>query len=121
MGCANTKTAVEQPPVAPTVVATDPQKGDDLLNVAPAAAYPTKGPHQGKSTEQPTTPQVVDSISALFGGKHAILSYQWDVQEHVVAVRELLKKRGIPTWMDIDGCDALLERVELTKITNTFR
>jgi hypothetical protein len=36
-----------------------------------------------------------------WGTKHIILSYQWDVQVEVTNVRELLKKRGVPVWMDI--------------------
>lgn len=29
---------------------------------------------------------------------------QWDAQDEVKAIGGLLKARGIPTWMDIDGC-----------------
>jgi male-specific lethal 1 len=39
----------------------------------------------------------------MFGKKHAILSYQWDNQEEVKVARDLLKAKGVPTWMDIDG------------------
>lgn len=36
-------------------------------------------------------------------GKHAFLSYQWDVQEQVKEIKGLLNERQIKCWMDIDG------------------
>lgn len=36
-------------------------------------------------------------------GKHAMLSYQWNVQEEVKKIEEMLKKRNVKCWMDIDG------------------
>jgi hypothetical protein len=36
-------------------------------------------------------------------GKHAFLSYQWDVQAQVVQIKELLNERNVKCWMDIDG------------------
>jgi hypothetical protein len=36
-------------------------------------------------------------------GKHAFLSYQWDVQAQVVQIKELLTERNVKCWMDIDG------------------
>jgi hypothetical protein len=36
-------------------------------------------------------------------GKHAFLSYQWDVQPAVVEVKDLLTRKGVRCWMDIDG------------------
>ena len=44
-----------------------------------------------------------DKLVDLFGSKHVVLSYQWDIQDLVVNAREQLKARGVPTWMDIDG------------------
>eukprot|EP01052_Picozoa_sp_SAG31_P018719 SAG31_NODE_1338_length_8731_cov_14.189643_1_plen_1748_part_10 len=35
--------------------------------------------------------------------KHAMVSYQWDDQERVIATRETLTRLGVPCWMDIDG------------------
>ena len=36
-------------------------------------------------------------------GKHAFLSYQWDVQGQVVQIKELLNERNVKCWMDIAG------------------
>lgn len=36
-------------------------------------------------------------------GKHAFLSYQWDVQDKVLQIKTFLTERGIKCWMDIDG------------------
>ena len=33
------------------------------------------------------------------GGKHCMLSYQWDSQSQVLSAREYLASLGIPTWM----------------------
>ena len=32
-----------------------------------------------------------------------MLSYQWDVQDRVIATREILTRSGVPCWMDVDG------------------
>jgi hypothetical protein len=45
----------------------------------------------------PTTPPLLPD------GKHAFLSYQWDVQGQVVQIKELLNERNVKCWMDIDG------------------
>lgn len=39
----------------------------------------------------------------LPNGKHAFLSYQWDVQEQVKEIKSLLNERQVKCWMDIDG------------------
>jgi hypothetical protein len=39
----------------------------------------------------------------LPAGKHAMISYQWDDQAHVIDARKMLTKLGVPCWMDIDG------------------
>ena len=57
------------------------------------------GPHYGKAANTGAGGEV----AGLYGDKHVILSYQWDVQEEVKAARDLLKAKGVPTWMDIDG------------------
>ena len=36
-------------------------------------------------------------------GKHAMLSYQWDVQDRVITARHTLTQLGVPCWLDIDG------------------
>eukprot|EP01043_Picozoa_sp_COSAG02_P053252 COSAG02_NODE_5854_length_3987_cov_169.941872_4_plen_228_part_00 len=56
--------------------------------------------HQG-------TPSRTDAEGGIFGTKHVVLSYQWDCQKKVTTARDLLKKRGVPTWMDI-GASAIL-------------
>ena len=80
------------------------------------AVVPDGGPHQGapapspaaahgdgSKQQQEANKEKEEVLASLFGGKHAMLTYQWDTQEQVKAVRELLKSHGIPTWMDIDG------------------
>ena len=42
-------------------------------------------------------------MSMLPNGKHAFLSYQWDVQDSVVKIKKLLNERNVKCWMDIDG------------------
>jgi hypothetical protein len=42
-----------------------------------------------------------DLIAML--GPHVMLSYQWDIQDAVVKVRQILTRKKIKTWMDIDG------------------
>ena len=72
------------------------------------AVVPDGGPHQ-ETKETPLVPHFGPShmkqqnVSSLFKGKHAMLTYQWDAQEKVKAVRNLLQSHGVPTWMDIDG------------------
>eukprot|EP01047_Picozoa_sp_COSAG01_P050640 COSAG01_NODE_5138_length_4460_cov_2.442559_3_plen_533_part_00 len=98
MGCAQSTTAVQQ-------VRNEEVKGG-LVEVVPS-----EGPHQGAEQPQDRTQQEQDKVSKereevftkLFRGKHAMLSYQLDVQQQVKAVRELLKAQGIPTWMHTDG------------------
>merc|ERR1719272_1902147 len=41
--------------------------------------------------------------SLLPDGKHAFLSYQWDVQEQVKEIKEILNERNVKCWMDVDG------------------
>ena len=43
------------------------------------------------------------STPGIPNGKHAFLSYQWDVQVQVVQIKALLNQRNIKCWMDIDG------------------
>jgi hypothetical protein len=61
------------------------------------------------SRSEPTIPSATTAVSALSttpllpDGKHAFLSYQWDVQTQVVQIKELLNERNVKCWMDIDG------------------
>ena len=43
------------------------------------------------------------AAAAEIDGPHVMLSYQWDEQEAVVAIRQRLTQKQIKTWMDIDG------------------
>eukprot|EP01047_Picozoa_sp_COSAG01_P003317 COSAG01_NODE_96_length_26789_cov_36.697089_30_plen_117_part_00 len=36
-------------------------------------------------------------------GLHAMLSYQWDVQERVIRARTQLQTKGVKCWMDVHG------------------
>ena len=33
---------------------------------------------------------------------HIMISYQWDCQERMIEIRDLLQKAGFNVWMDID-------------------
>jgi hypothetical protein len=58
-------------------------------------------PHHGGHAAHP-----VESAGACGCAEdqlHAMLSYQWDWQDHVTRVRHSLNKKGIRTWLDIDG------------------
>ena len=46
---------------------------------------------------------LADWFKQNFPGKHAMLSYQWDIQEKVVMARKRLEELGVPCWQDIDG------------------
>jgi hypothetical protein len=60
-------------------------------------------PHFGEQgPRQQTTPKPARR-GILPANKHAMLSYQWDDQEQVVAARKTLTRLGCPCWMDIDG------------------
>jgi hypothetical protein len=53
-------------------------------------------------------PPPVSAVSAVAAvrfenDKHVMLSYQWDDQRAVLQVKEYLRKRGIPSRMDVDG------------------
>ena len=61
-------------------------------------------PHFG--TKQPQSAAKAKRTSRkglLPADKHAMISYQWDDQERVIAARETLNHMGVPCWMDIDG------------------
>eukprot|EP01047_Picozoa_sp_COSAG01_P074408 COSAG01_NODE_12427_length_1741_cov_2.351401_2_plen_206_part_00 len=142
MGCTNSKTAVKQeaapgddrlvavapvphqggaaaPPgsdadgkASAAPVKQEAKAGDDLVAVAPMT------PHQGA----PAAAAVRSDADAgaagtpahkTFGSKHVILSYEWSVQKQVTAVREVLKARGVPCWMDIDGCAVVWMRQKI--------
>jgi hypothetical protein len=41
-------------------------------------------------------------IRSLLGGRHAMLSYNWDHQAEVKRARLLLEREGVKCWMDVD-------------------
>jgi hypothetical protein len=69
----------------------------DTLTIAPPSTPDTVTPSNLVVPAAPVT-------SALLpDGKHAFLSYQWDVQVQVVQIKALLNERNVKCWMDIDG------------------
>lgn len=53
--------------------------------------------------KQPMLPAAPKVKPLLPDGKHAFLSYQWDVQDQVKEIKERLNRRQVKCWMDIDG------------------
>jgi hypothetical protein len=82
--------AVNDRETAVSLVSASTQPASAL---APASALPTK----------PLLPAASTTPSLLPDGKHAFLSYQWDVQAQVVQIKGLLNERNVKCWMDIDG------------------
>ena len=77
--------------------------GESDADVAPVAvaALPSLKPHFGTADQAPA--KTKSKQKKLFGAKHCMFSYQWDVQEAVKKAREGLAAEGVPCWMDIDG------------------
>ncbi len=67
-----------------------------LLPLKPGGVQPDK-PHFGSTVS--AVPHVVASNPA----GHVMLSYQWDQQDKVKRVHDLLTKLGVKVWMDIFG------------------
>ena len=77
-----------------------------LAQPAPAtAAAADNRPHfgSGKQQAQRSKPKPASRKGLLPANKHAMISYQWDDQDRVIAARETLVRLGVPCWMDIDG------------------
>ena len=68
-----------------------------------SSGSPHEVPHFGDGKARKPSVEGPAAAPLEVAGKHAMLSYQWDNQDEVVRVRDLLNQRGIPTWMDIDG------------------
>jgi hypothetical protein len=67
-------------------------------------------PHQGAGAQDwAAVPGLVEasgratSIARALGGRHLMLSYQWDEQAHVSLVAQQLRQRGLPCWC-VQGC-----------------
>ena len=76
-----------------------------LAQLAPPAAAAYDRPHfgTGKQRAQRSKPKPALRKGLLPANKHAMISYQWDDQDRVIAARETLNRLGVPCWMDIDG------------------
>ena len=60
-------------------------------------------PHFGTKEPQRAPKPAPPRNGILPASKHAMVSYQWDDQERVIAARKTLTRLGCPCWMDIDG------------------
>eukprot|EP01047_Picozoa_sp_COSAG01_P092994 COSAG01_NODE_24229_length_786_cov_0.775837_1_plen_169_part_00 len=67
---------------------------------APVSVTPNAASHAGGAV-QPSG--ATAKLAKMFRGRHAMLSYQWDVQKKASLVNKLLTAKGIPCWQDIDG------------------
>ena len=72
---------------------------------AQAATVHTTTTNAPATDDEVVTPVAgsVPSRPLLPDGKHAMLSYQWNVQEEVKHIEEIMKKHNVKCWMDIDG------------------
>ena len=75
-----------------TMIAKAKKEAEDALAQAQKEATPLRPP---VSKTKP--------LGLIPDGKHAFLSYQWDVQEQVMKIKNLLNEKQILCWMDIDG------------------
>ena len=66
-----------------------------------STAFLTETPHHGAPSGKGVTSTATAASGGFVfeGGKHCMLSYQWDSQQSVLSVREHLASLGIPTWM----------------------
>ena len=71
-----------------------------MIVVSAAEGRADDRPHHG-STKEPRPARARTGL--LPANKHAMLSYQWDDQDRVIAARQTLTRLGVPCWMDIDG------------------
>ena len=82
-------------------------KGSDRESTS-ALSEPTQSHSAAATTAPPSTSKLVlpagpKTKPLLADGKHAFLSYQWNVQEQVKEIKCLLNDRNVKCWMDIDG------------------
>ena len=61
------------------------------------------GKQVGRQRSSTAVLSLADWFKQNFPGKHAMLSYQWDIQDKVVRARKRLEELGVPCWQDIDG------------------
>ena len=63
----------------------------------------SSAPKSKQPNTRPLLPAGLKTRPLLPDGKHAFLSYQWDVQDQVKVIKAKLNNRYIKCWMDIDG------------------
>lgn len=85
--------------------AADSNEAASVAVPAPVSVSATTNPSEppSKGSNKPLLPAALKTVPLLPDGKHAFLSYQWDIQEQVKTIKELLNTRNVKCWMDIDG------------------
>lgn len=83
------------------------------------------GPPATKKGSSSKIHTVVSPKGKGWHGKHAMLSYQWDHQVEVTAIRKMLEVRGICCWMDVDQMqsdiyDSMAEGVQGARVIVCF-
>ena len=68
---------------------------DATFTPAVISAATATSPSTAGSTPKPLLPVAPKTKPLLPGGKHAFLSYQWDVQEQVKAIKGMLNEKQI--------------------------
>ena len=63
--------------------------------------YDSKVPF-GIHNDQTEVSRSMSALSIESDAPHVMISYQWDTQERMIAIRDLLIKSGYNVWMDID-------------------
>jgi hypothetical protein len=115
---ANAEKAADEVQLEVVAVQEAAQVQNDAMQIADAAAthgMPTttlkiedidrESAQPQSSSSTPTNQMMLAAKiqSLLPDGKHAFLSYQWDVQDQVKEIKALLNERNMKCWMDIDG------------------
>ena len=77
------------PATTPTPTVGHPSAGGAVMSGSPAL-------------RRPSATSLRAGLVSVFRGKHAMLSYQWDHQPHVLEVRRMLESVGVPCWIDVD-------------------
>ncbi|KAJ3085272.1 hypothetical protein HK102_000158 [Quaeritorhiza haematococci] len=77
----------------PTPPLTPPRESSSPTNLSTA-------PDTSFTSNSPSTRDLpLDLVGNTFD---VMLSYQWDAQQKVIAIRDALKERGLSVWMDVD-------------------
>jgi hypothetical protein len=73
---------------------------DTMINLIMTYTERTEPPHFGVPMRKEGQGKAL-AKSDIFRGKHVMLSYAWDSQPQVVAIKQALQAHGIPCWMDM--------------------